>query len=292
MGAFTRFLRKLPLFRQMARLYDNGDRVALATERLHALRAEEFRRALLELPRSQEPSRLLRHERQVYSQNGEDGAIAEIFRRIGEGGRTFVEFGVDDGVVNNTAFLLAQGWKGFWLEAGSANAAAIRRRFAALLASGQLKLREAFVNAENIQALFRELGVPPEPDLLAIDIDTNDYWVWKAIDAFRPRVVVIEYNAIFPPDVGWVRAYDPHAVWDDSSYQGASLKSLERLGAAKGYALVGCDLTGVNAFFVRTDLCGAHFHPDASAANHYEPARHFLVHRNGHPAGFGPFVNL
>ena len=101
--------------------------------------------------------------------------------------------------------------------------------------------------------------------------------------------MVIEYNAIFPPDVLWVRAYDPRAVWDGTSYQGASIRSLEALGAGKGYALVGCNLSGVNAYFVRSDLCGSHFHPDSSAANHYEPARFFLVRRSGHPGGFGPF---
>ena len=289
MDAFTRLLRKLPLFRQLARMYDNSDRATLEAEQLRALKAEEFTRDLLAQPRSQEPARLLRHERQVFSQSGEDGAIAEIFRRIGASSRTCVEFGLDDGVVSNTAFLLAQGWKGFWLEAGAANVAAIRRRFGALLKSGQLKLREAFVAAENVQSLFRELGVPEEPDLLSIDIDTNDYWVWKAIDAFRPRVVVIEYNATFPPDVLWARVYDQRAVWDGTSYQGASLKSLEALGASKGYSLVGCNLSGVNAYFVRSDLCGSHFHSDASAVNHYEPARFFLVRRTGHPGGFGPF---
>jgi hypothetical protein len=289
MGAFTRFLRKLPLLRQYARLYDDAERIALETERLRALEAERFARELLAAPRAQEPARLLRHERQVYSQNGEDGAIAEILRRIGAANRTCVEFGVDDGVVCNTAFLLAQGWRGWWLEASRANVAAIRRRFGALLASKQLVLREAFVNAENVTALFRELGVPAEPDVLSIDIDTNDYWVWKALEGFRPRVVVIEYNAIFPPDVTWVRAYDPRATWDGTSYQGASLKSLELLGAAKGYALVGCTLSGVNAYFVRSDLAGSHFHPEATAGNHYEPPRFYLVRRTGHPGGFGPF---
>jgi len=99
-------------------------------------------------------------------------------------------------------------------------------------------------------------------------------------------VVVIEYNAIFPPPVRWVMPYDPAAKWTGNSNHSASLKSLELLGRAKGYSLVGCSFAGVNAFFVRNDLLGDLFEAPFTAEHHYEPPRFFLIHKAGHPRTF------
>ena len=79
-------------------------------------------------------------------------------------------------------------------------------------------------------------------------------------------------------------------VWDGSNFSGASLGALAALGHEKGYALVGCSLAGVNAFFVREDLVGESFCAPFSAENHYEPPRYFLYHRPGHRRGWGAFV--
>ncbi|HXW24710.1 MAG TPA: hypothetical protein VEK73_08185, partial [Xanthobacteraceae bacterium] len=150
-------------------------------------------------PRYAEPKRLVRHGYKVYSQNDEDGIIAEIFRRIGTTGRSFVEFGVETGVECNTAKLLVEGWRGLWIEANGQSAQAIRQNLAPFIAERRLVLEERRVTAENINALIGEGGFAGEIDLLAIDIDYNDYWVWKAIDVIAPRVVVIEYNATLRP---------------------------------------------------------------------------------------------
>jgi hypothetical protein len=130
-------------------------------------------------------------------------------------------------------------------------------------------------------------------DLLSIDIDGNDYWIWEAIGAVRPRVVIIEYNAAYPPPVAFVAEYKADRVWDGGNYHSASLASLEALGRAKGYALVGCNLSGANAFFVREDeLTGSDGQPrfaaPFTAANHYEPPRYDLSGLpSGHPPRFG-----
>jgi hypothetical protein len=88
-------------------------------------------------------------------------------------------------------------------------------------------------------------------------------------------------------------AYNPEWSWRGDSYYGASLKALEKLGVDKGYRLVGCSLSGVNAFFVRDDLCGDHFHAPYTAEEHYEPPRYFLCRTlAGHPPGFGPYVTV
>jgi len=95
-------------------------------------------------PRYLAPKRLLRHGYKVYSQNDEDGIIAEIFRRIGVAGRTFVEFGVETGVECNTAKLLVEGWRGLWIEADAQSAGTIRRELAPFIADRSLRSTRAW----------------------------------------------------------------------------------------------------------------------------------------------------
>jgi len=245
----------------------------------------------IERPRNADPKRLARHGYKVFSQNEEDGIIEEIFRRIGTSSRTFVEFGVEAGVECNTVKLLVEGWHGLWIEANRDNAAAIRQNFAPFLAERRLALAESAVTAENIDALLLAGGMRGEIDLLSIDIDYNDYWVWKAIGTIDPRVVVIEYNATLRPPMSLVVPYRSDGQWDGSNFYGASLEALVRLGAEKGYRIVGCSLAGVNAFFVRQDLCADHFVEPATALEHYEPPRHYLhLLPSGHRPRPGPFV--
>ena len=132
------------------------------------------------------------------------------------------------------------------------------------------------------------MKLPRELDLLSIDIDGNDYFVWEAITAIEPRVVVIEYNSKFPPPMRWTIRYDPAHEWDGSDQFGASLQSLADLGIRKGYRLVGCNITGTNAFFVRADLAGDHFVEPPDAATLYQPPRYSLCSSfdTGHPAGY------
>jgi hypothetical protein len=241
---------------------------------------------LLAKPRYADPKRLHQFEHQVFSQNGEDGTLAEIFRRIGTTDRRFVEVGVGDGLENNTTFWLAQGWQGCWLEGDEKSIASIREHFWQPLKEGKLTLRQAFISAENIGQLFAELNVPKEFDLFSLDIDRNTWFVWQALKEYRPRVVVVEYNASWPASVDWKVEYRPDMVHNCTAYMGASLKAYEKLGAELGYALVGCDLGGINAFFVRRDLCGDHFAAPFTAENHFEPPRFFLIRRDGHPRCF------
>jgi len=175
------------------------------------------------------------------------------------------------------------------MEVRSSYVRRITERFQPLVEKKSLSVRKALITAENINKVFTLENFPKEFDLLSIDIDGNDYWVWKALEDFSPRVVVIEYNAIFPPPIKWVMQYQPQGRWDGSSHFGASLKSFEILAAQKGYQLVGCDFTGVNAFFVRKDLIGDHFLVPFTSENHYESAKYFLERHQGHPRSFDQF---
>jgi hypothetical protein len=249
--------------------------------RMQDVLAHSFVQQLLVSPRHQELGRLGRFDAQQCSQSGEDGILAEIFRRIGTTNRFAVEFGAGDGTGNNTLWPLLQDWRALWIEYNEAAAQRAASRLSPLIPH-QLTICTAQVTAENIEALFRQNAVPTEFDLLSIDIDGNDFWVWQALQSFHPRVVVMEYNALYAPPVCWVRPYNASARWDGTSFFGASLQALEELGAEKGYRLVGCTLSGINAFWVREDLCDnddgqSRFAAPFTAANHYEPARYFLA---------------
>jgi hypothetical protein len=254
---------------------------------------ERYRTQELATPRYVEPKRLLRHGFKVYSQSDEDGIIQEIFKRIGATSRTFIEFGVETGVECNSVKLLLEGWSGLWIEASAQYAIEIQNHFGPFLAHGKLKLSQNLITAENINTVFEQAGARGEIDLLSIDIDYNDYWVWKAITSVNPRVVVIEYNATLRPPMSLVVPYDPTRMWDGTNYFGASLEALVRLGREKGYRVVGCNYAGANAFFVRDDVAGDHFLDPATSEEHYEPPRYFYAMQSaGHRARPGPYVSV
>ena len=268
------------------------DRVAADSAQTNDLLARMFYEQAFATPRFAEPGRLLKHGFKVYSQHDEDGIIEEIFRRIGTTDKHFVEFGVGDGLENCTSYLLLKEWTGTWIDGSAACYQAIQRNLDFLIRTNRLRTMCSFITAENIESLFAQLAVPREFDFLSIDIDRNDFWIWKAIVKYRPRVVAIEYNASFKHTVACTVPYDSTAVWDYSNWYGASLKALEHLGADKGYRLVGCNYTGVTAFFVRDDCTQDRFAAPFTSENHYEPPRYFVRMPNGHPAGFGPVVHI
>lgn len=213
-----------------------------------------------------------------YAQNDEDGIVHEIFRRIGVHDRTFFEIGVGNGTQNNSLFWLKQGWRGAWIEGSPDNAQFIRRAFARATAGGGLHFQERMVSAENINELVAAAGFAGrEVDLLSIDIDGNDYYVFERLTVLDARVVVIEYNAKFPPPTRWRIPYAPDYVWDGSDWFGASLQSLCDLFQQRNYALVGCNVTGSNAFFVRNDLLEDRFPCLGEIEKLYQPARYFLT---------------
>ncbi len=213
--------------------------------------------------------------------------IAEIFRRIGISSKTFLEIGVGDGSENNTSLLLAAGWSGWWIEGDAKACQSIAQRLREMPSmAARLKLSQTYAEPESICGQLTDLGVPSEVDLFSLDIDLNTYHIWAALERFRPRVLVVEYNAGIPPELVWVRPFERDAVWDVTQDQGASLKAYEILGRKRGYSLVGCDLTGINAFFVRDDLVGDHFAAPFTSENHYEPPRYHLTYRFGHPSKF------
>jgi len=168
------------------------------------------------------------------AQFGEDAILARIFATIGTTNRFAVECGARDGVGNsNTHQLRVSGWTCVLLDAYPQ---------APIVA-------QVFLTAENIEATFAAHGVPATFDLLSIDIDGNDFWLWRALTAYVPRVVVIEYNSSFGPDERRVITYEPARRWDKTDYYGASAAALAALGEEKGYLLAA--VTRANLIFVQ-----------------------------------------
>ena len=195
-------------------------------------------------------------ELRVFSQNGEDGVLAEIFRRIGAPARFFVEFGVESGREGNCVYLAdVAGWDGLFIEANPPKFRQLEQKYAAC---DGVCTSEAMVTPANVEELFHRGGVPAEPDIVSIDIDGGDYWVWEAIVNYRPRVVVAEYNSAIDARRRLVQPRE-RAGWDGTDFFGASVAALRALGESKGYRLVYTELAGVNTFFVREDLADGRF---------------------------------
>lgn len=213
------------------------------------------------------------HELRIFSQNGEDGVLAEILRRTSTGSCFFVEFGVEDGGECNTRLLAdTLGWSGVYFETDAGDYERLRRRHAH---NDRVVAIKDFVTPETVNALFAAASVPTDFDVLSIDIDGQDYYVWQALDGYQPRVVIIEYNSGKPTDSADVEPLGHRASFVDTF--GASIGALVQLGAEKGYTLVYCDLAGVNAFFVRDDLASG-FPPATMRMPNY------LLSGFGHPA--------
>jgi hypothetical protein len=257
---------------------------------LRLLLQHEIMDSLKTDPRFNEPKRLLKYAVKRHSQGGEDGILTEIFRRIGADDQCFIEFGVGDGKVTNTIGLLHDGWHGVWIEGSEGHAKLAKDRHKAV------GVQFGLVTPDNADKTIvkhaRHLTGGDRLDLLSIDVDGCDYWVWKAIETVRPRVVVIEYNALWAP--GYRKTVPPSEDLGSHStnYFGASLSALEALGWKKGYRLVGCTPTGVNAFFVRSEDVGDKFCAPFTAENHYEPPRYALAEWSGYPPGDGEWVDV
>ena len=180
------------------------------------------------------------YEKSLYSQNGEDGILSKIFQLIQPITRYCVEFGADEGFTNSNTYLLRkQGWDCLLLDR--------------MHEDPYINLHKEFITAENITALFDKYNVPHDFDLLSLDIDYNDFYVWKALDEkFKPAVVLIEYNASHFPNEDKVVKYLPYFCGDGTNYYGASILALYNLGRAKGYSLVYAENAGVNLFLFET----------------------------------------
>ncbi len=276
-------IKHLPLAKQVIDTKHEMMLLRHQADRQTRILQESFVLQLKNSPTYADPRHLIHFEGQVYSQNGEDGIISEIFNRIGTTNRHFVEIGTSTGLENNTATLVLDGWKGLWVEGDAEANAKARSHWNQAIREGRLKAVEQLVTAENFQGLLKENDVPADLDLLSLDIDRNTCYAFQKMTDFHPRVLILEYNGIFPMGSQWVIGYEADEGWDGTHRFGAALKKYEIEAKTKGYTLVGCECTGTNAFFVRDELVGDNFAGPYTTEFHYEPYRQFLVRELPYP---------
>lgn len=194
-----------------------------------------------------------------FSQNGEDGILLYIFSLIGVTTRRCVEVCAEYGIECNTANLIINhGWTGLLFDGSKENIDFgklfyIRNK---LTMYALPSLISAWITKENINLLIKNNGFEGEIDLLSLDLDGMDYWIWDAITIINPRVVVLEYNSMLGPyncvTVPYKADFNRYDI--DPRYCSASLSAFVKLAKSKGYRLVGCQSLGFNAFFIRNGI--------------------------------------
>lgn len=202
------------------------------------------------------PKSLRDVEFQVFSQFGDDGIIQYLVNSLPIEERIFVEFGVENYTEANTRFLLINDkWSGLVMDGDQRNIDYINKDLVSIFYD--VRPKQAFITAENINAHLEEAGFTGRIGLLSVDIDGMDYWVWQAMTAVNPAIVVAEYNATFGCERAITIPYQPDFLRAKAHpsrlYWGASLAALQDLAKAKGYAFIGCNSNGNNAYFVRNE---------------------------------------
>ena len=214
-------------------------------------------RILAELQQRKVSENLQDYEFKVFSQWGEDGMLQRLTQILDIPNKTFIEFGVEDFLESNCRFLLMKdNWQGFVIDGSEHNINRLKKSY--FYWGTHLEAVHSFVTRENINALLHQSGFDPDLGILSIDLDGVDYYVLEAIDFFKPRILVCEYNAVlggdrkisvpYRPDFQRTKAHYSNLYW------GASLLAMTHLAEKKGYVLVGTTTARNNAFYVRRDL--------------------------------------
>jgi hypothetical protein len=195
-------------------------------------------------------------EFRVFSQFGDDGILQWLTYHLDIPNRTFIEFGVGDYHESNTRFLLMNdNWAGFVMDGSESNVSRIIR--SDYYWKYSLIAKSVFVDRDNINKILAECPFDREIGILHIDLDGVDYWIWNEINGLRPVIVILEYNSVFGKERAITVPYDPNfsrtKAHFSNLYWGASLPALQDLSARKGYAFIGSNSAGNNAYFVRVD---------------------------------------
>jgi hypothetical protein len=237
-------------------------------------------RILTELHRQKNSKNLQDYEFKVFSERGEDGILQKFVRSIEIKNKTFIEFGVEDFFESNCRFLMMKdNWSGFVIDGCARN---IRRlKSAYFYWRFALDAISAFITKDNINTLLAQSGFDDDIGVLSIDLDGNDFWILQAIDRYRPRILIVEYNSVFGLDRKITVPYDPQfqrtQKHSSNLYWGASLAALASIAFERGYTLVGTNSGGNNAFFVRnnvmTDALSALSVTEAFTASKYRESR-------------------
>lgn len=184
------------------------------------------------------------------SQNGEQGVIDAVFREIGVKSRTCVEFGAYDlKKASNVYPLWTDGWRALLIEGDKRRYEKLRSDYAAhpQHEDQRVQIANRFVSengADSLDRILAEHDFPTDVDLVSIDVDGQDFHIWRGLETFAPRLVIVEYNPSIPPHIEIIGDGRGNNI-------GCSALALARLGQQKGYSLIAC--VGWNAFFVHRE---------------------------------------
>ncbi len=222
-------------------------------------------------------------EFRAFSQSGEDGILWFLFSVLGATTRKAVELCAGDGIECNTANLIVHdGFEALLVDGDGKLIDRGRRFYDACPETRRVapQLLNAWVTRDGVNDLVGGNGFRGEIDLLSLDLDGVDWWIWEALTVVTPRVVVLEYNNRWSAEQSVTVPYrDDFATSDPgpraAGWFGASLPAFVKLGRAKGYRLIGANRVNTNAFFLRDDV-GAELFPEVPAEDCLESvyARH------------------
>lgn len=190
------------------------------------------------------PQWLSQFSSNVASQFGEDGIIEKIMQIIGNTNKWCVEFGAWDGKHLSNTYNLIQNkeYSAVLIEPDTQKFETLKKNFKNNSRVHCMKKMVGYNPPNHLDAILSETPIPKDFDLLSIDIDGNDFHVWQAMDSYRPKVIVIEYNPTIPNSIDFVQPKEPNVT------QGCSLTALVRLAKSKAYELVA--VTTTNGIFV------------------------------------------
>ena len=191
----------------------------------------------------------------LFTYHGEDGIIQKIIHLLPKVSPIFVDVGSGNCITSNCATLAVHNkWKGLFIDNNDLLLSIGVGFYKRLKLSENLQFAKAFVTPESVNGLLNQQGFYGPVGLLSIDIDGNDFWVWKAINIIQPSIVVIEAKVEF----GLKNLVVPEGTTNhhqyNKKYNGASVVALKTLGASKGYTLIAANPLGYNLFFIRKDL--------------------------------------
>jgi len=211
-----------------------------------------------QIKRKKKPTNLSEIEFKIFSQFGDDGIIQYIINNLNieKKNKTFIEFGVENYQESNTRFLLMNdNWDGLIMDGSKKNMEYVKSQ--PHYWQHKILALDKFINIKNINNLIKDNGFSGEIGLLSIDLDGNDYWIWKEINTIKPIIVIAEYNGIFGNELPLSIPYDENFIRSKAHYSnlywGCSLKALDYMAKKKGYSFFGCNSSGNNAYFIRDD---------------------------------------
>jgi hypothetical protein len=190
---------------------------------------------------------LLEYRLSIYSETGEDGIIKKILEIVPSNDKWCVEFGAWDGqhVSNTHNLILNNCYSAILIEGDKAKFTKLQKNYKHKKNVITINKFVGFNSEDNLDCILKMTPIPLDFDFLSIDIDGNDYHVWKAVSKYQPKVICIEFNPTIPTEIEFVQPAD-HSI-----NQGSSLLSLMELGKTKGYELV--SVLPYNAFFVKSE---------------------------------------